>query len=78
MSYTLITEDDVTRIAAQIVFSNGDRSYVEVPVQEGDAEENYQQILIDRTLIQLKQWDEEGNETPLGFTVDSVTALEAN
>ena len=74
MSYTLITENDVTRIAAHIAFSNGESTYVEVPVQEGDAEANYEQILIDRTLIQLKLWDDEGNEIPLGFTVDSVTA----
>ena len=77
MTYTLITENDTTRIAAHIAFSNGESTYVEVPVHEGDVEENYEQILIDRTLLQLKQWDDEGNEIPLGFTVDSVTAPEA-
>lgn len=74
MSYSLITENDVTRIAAHIAFSNGDRLYVEVPIEAADAEADYEQILIDRTLFQLKSWDDEGNEIPLGFTVNSVTA----
>ena len=73
MSYSLIEEDGVTRVAANLAFSNGDSLYAEVPVQSDDAEANYEQILIDRTLAQLKQYDAEGNEMPLGFTVTSVT-----
>lgn len=74
MSYSLIENDGVTKIAANLTFSNGNSIYAEVPVQEGDAESNYEQILIDRTLLQFKQWDSEGNEIPLDFTVDNVTA----
>jgi len=73
MSYTLIEEDGVKRIAANLALSNGDSMYVEVPVQSDDAEADYEQILIDRTLAQLKQYDAEGNEMPSGFTVTSVT-----
>lgn len=73
MSYLLIEEDGVTRIAANLVLSNGDSVYAEVPVQSGDTEADYEQILIDRTLLQFKEYDAEGNEMPLGFTVTSVT-----
>ena len=73
MSYSLIEEDGVTRIAANLAFSNGDSMYAEVPVQPNDAEADYEQIFIDRTLAPFKQYDADGNEMPLGFTVTSVT-----
>jgi hypothetical protein len=73
MSYSLIQEDGVTRIVANLALSNGESIYAEVPLQPSDAEADYEQILIDRTLAQLKQYDAEGNEIALGFTVTSVT-----
>jgi len=74
MSYSLIEENGVTRIAGNLTFSNGDSCYSEVPVQSGDAEENYEQILIDRTLLLYTDYDSDGNAIDLGFTVSSVTA----
>jgi len=73
MSYSLIEEDGVTRIAGNLALSNGETIYAEVPVQSGDAVADYEQILIDRTLLPLKEYDDQGNEIDLGFTVTSVT-----
>jgi len=74
MSYSLIEEDGVTRIAANVALSNGETLYSEIPVQSDDAEADYEQILIDRTLLPFKEYDDQGNEIALGFTVTSVTA----
>ena len=76
MSYSTIQEDGVTRICANVTFSNNETMYVEVPVTSETTESDYEQILSDQALMLFKEWDSEGNEIALDFTVTSVTQPE--
>lgn len=74
MSYSTLIKDNTTIVCANLTFSDGSNSYVEMPMNEDDLEEEYEQLLIDRFLVQFHEYDSEGNALPLDFTVTSVTA----
>ena len=74
MSYSILIKDNTTIVCAVLTLSDGHSSYVEMPMNEDDLEEEYEQLLIDRYLMQFYEYDSEGNALPLDYTVTSVTA----
>jgi protein involved in temperature-dependent protein secretion len=77
MPFKTITEDGVSRVKANVVLSNGDTLYVEVPIfhdlTDDAAHEEAIRFCIN---TEMTQYDDEGNALPLEVTIVSITETE--
>ena len=68
-----ISGDRVYRIGGYLHLSNGETHYYETKITDPVWTQHNEDVLVNMYLQGVQQYDNSGNEIPLGYTVTSVT-----
>lgn len=77
MALKTITEDDISRVKANVLLSDGTAFYLEIPItHDSNDNEAHEAAITEYVEFINNEWDEDENPIPLsshGITITSIT-----